>query len=128
MFIPDPNFLHPGSRTKRFPDPHPHQIISDFNPKKCFYKLSENDPESSSRIPDLDFLPIPDPGVKKAPDPGSAILTKSLTDIHVCFRYSIKDDADGGSACFGGVSPRKPRPYNFPESQINLKVQIVTKN
>ncbi len=31
----------------------------------------------------------------------------------------IKDDADG-PACFGGVSPRKPRPYNFPESQINL--------
>ncbi len=26
--------------------------------------------------PDLDFLPIPDPGVKKAPDPGSATLQK----------------------------------------------------
>ncbi len=24
--------------------------------------------------PDLDFLPIPDPGVKKAPDPRSATL------------------------------------------------------
>ncbi len=29
--------------------------------------------------PDLDFLPIPDPGVKKAPDPGSATLL-SRTD------------------------------------------------
>jgi len=25
--------------------------------------------------PDLDFLPIPDPGVKKAPDPGSGSAT-----------------------------------------------------
>ncbi len=24
--------------------------------------------------PDLDFLPIPDPGVKKAPDPGSRYI------------------------------------------------------
>jgi hypothetical protein len=28
-------------------------------------------------IPDLVFLPIPDPGVKKAPDPGSATLDTS---------------------------------------------------
>jgi hypothetical protein len=63
-------------------------------------------------VPDLDFFPIPDPGVKKAPDPGSAILTKSLTDIYVCFRYRITDDADG-TACFGGVSPRKPGPYKY---------------
>jgi hypothetical protein len=30
MFIPDPNFFHPGSRvpgSKRFPDPDPHQRI-----------------------------------------------------------------------------------------------------
>jgi hypothetical protein len=26
--------------------------------------------------PDLDFLPIPDPGVKKAPNPGSATLPR----------------------------------------------------
>jgi hypothetical protein len=25
--------------------------------------------------PDLDFIPIPDPGVKKAPDPGSGSAT-----------------------------------------------------
>ncbi len=30
---------------------------------------------SRIRIPDLDFLPIPDPGVKKAPDPGSGSTT-----------------------------------------------------
>jgi hypothetical protein len=35
------------------------------------------DPGCSSRIPDLDadILPIPDPGVKKAPDPGSGSAT-----------------------------------------------------
>jgi hypothetical protein len=62
---------------------------------------------------------IQDPGVKKAPDPGSgsATLTKSLKDIHVpvYFRYRKKDDADG-TACFGGVSPRKPRPYKYSPS------------
>jgi hypothetical protein len=29
---------------------------------------------SRIRIPDLDFVPIPDPGVKKTPDPGSGTL------------------------------------------------------
>ncbi len=54
--ILEPNFFHPGSRVKRFPDDD-----------------DDDDPGCSSRIPDpdLDFLPIPDPEVKKAPDPGS---------------------------------------------------------
>jgi hypothetical protein len=29
--------------------------------------------------PDLEFLPIPDPGVKKAPDPGSGSATLRKT-------------------------------------------------
>jgi hypothetical protein len=35
------------------------------------------------RIPDrdLDFLPIPDPGVKKAPDPGSGSATLLFSDV-----------------------------------------------
>jgi hypothetical protein len=45
MFIPDPNFSIPDLGSKRFLDS------------------------------DLDFLPIPDPGVKKAPDPGSGSAT-----------------------------------------------------
>jgi len=28
--------------------------------------------------PDFDFLPIPDPGVKKAPDPGSGYATLAI--------------------------------------------------
>jgi hypothetical protein len=31
---------------------------------------------------DLDFLPIPEPGVKKAPYPGSATLIVSGSDLH----------------------------------------------
>ncbi len=29
-------------------------------------------------IPDLDFLPIPDPGVRKAPDPGSGNQIRNI--------------------------------------------------
>jgi hypothetical protein len=32
--------------------------------------------------PDLDFLPIPYPGVKNAPDPGSATLADKKIDVN----------------------------------------------
>jgi hypothetical protein len=64
--IPDPNCLHPRSRIR----------IKEFkclNPKKWFLSSRKYDPGCSSRIPDpdADFYPspIPDPGVKNAPDP-----------------------------------------------------------
>jgi hypothetical protein len=70
--IPDPNFfyiLYPGSRI----------CIKEFkylNTKKMVSKLW--DLGCSSRIgildPNPDFLPIPDPGIKKTPDHGSGIL------------------------------------------------------
>ncbi len=68
MFIPDPNFLHPGSEF--FPSRIP---VWKFDPV-C---------SSLSRIadPDPDFLPISGSrirGVKKAPDPGSATLLQSI--------------------------------------------------
>jgi hypothetical protein len=61
MFIPDPNFFHP-------------RIIKEFkyfNPKKWFLSSRKYDPDCSFRIRILTFYPsrIPDPGVKKAPDP-----------------------------------------------------------
>jgi hypothetical protein len=71
--IPEPNFFPPGSRILI-------QEFKYFNPTKWFLSSRKYDPGSSSqiRIPDLDthFLPIPDPdpGVKKAPDPGSETL------------------------------------------------------
>ncbi len=55
MLIPDPNFFHPGSTSRKYdPGCSPRIRISDPNP---------------------DFLAIPDPGVKKATDPGSGSAT-----------------------------------------------------
>jgi hypothetical protein len=79
MFIPDPTFFHsririvsildPGSASKNF------SILTN---KNGFLSSRKYDPGCSSRITDLDpdFYPsrIPDPGVKKAPDPRSATL------------------------------------------------------
>ncbi len=45
------------------------------NPGRMLYTLQCC--VSGMFIPDLVFLPIPDPGVKKAPDPGSATLDTS---------------------------------------------------
>jgi hypothetical protein len=73
--IPDPNCLHLGSRI----------LIKEFKyfkkRKKRFLSSKKYDPGCSSRIPDpdADFLPsrIPDPGVKKAPNPGSRIRIRN---------------------------------------------------
>jgi hypothetical protein len=63
FYIPDPNFFHSGSRIR----------VKEFKycnpPKKCYLSSQKYDPGCSSRIRILIFLPIPDPGVKKAPDP-----------------------------------------------------------
>ncbi len=78
--ILDPNCLHSGSRI----------LIKEFkffNPKKAkkwFLSSKKYDPGCSSRIPgpDADFLPsrIPDPGVKKAPNPGSGSATLHVSE------------------------------------------------
>jgi hypothetical protein len=76
MFIPDPGseFFHPGSGSAS-------KSLSIFYPKHCLKPLGNMirdvhpgtqiriffHPRSQIRI----FFPIPDPGVKKAPDPGS---------------------------------------------------------
>jgi hypothetical protein len=53
--------------------------IKQFNnvTQKLFLSSRKYDPGCSPRIPDPDFHPlwIPDPGVKKAPDPGSGSAT-----------------------------------------------------
>jgi hypothetical protein len=83
--IPDLNCLHPGSRirTVSIPDPGSSSknlsILTQKKAKKWFLSSKKYDPGCSSRIPDpdADFLPsqIPDPGVKKAPNPGSGSAT-----------------------------------------------------
>jgi hypothetical protein len=74
MFFLDPTFFHPGSASKN---------LSILTPKKKTKKMvskpGKYDPGCSSRIWMLTFYPsrIPDPGVKKAPDPGSGSATLS---------------------------------------------------
>ncbi len=72
MFVPNPNFFHPGSASKNL------SILT----QKIVSKLSEI--WSGLFIPDPDpaFLPIPYPGyrVKKASDPGSGSATLIFTE------------------------------------------------
>jgi hypothetical protein len=81
--IPDPICLHLGSASKNL------SILTQKKPKKWFLSSRKYDPGCSSRIPgcssripdpNADFLPIPDPGVKKAPDPGSGSATLDFTE------------------------------------------------
>jgi hypothetical protein len=78
MFIPDPTFS--------IPDPD----LTRSRIRMCIKELKGSGSGCASKnlsifiskkirsgmfIPDLDFFSIPDPGVKKAADPGSATLT-----------------------------------------------------
>ncbi len=68
FFIPDP-----GSASKK--------ELKYFNQKNCFYAVGNTirvvHPGSGSWILELDFLPIPDPRVKKAADTGSRIRIRN---------------------------------------------------
>ncbi len=84
--------FHPGSRIRI-------KEFKYFNPKKWFLSSRKYDSGCSSRIPDPDpdFLPIPDPGslildpgVIKAPDPGSGSATLHLIIIRIIIRLSKK--------------------------------------
>ncbi len=86
MFIPDPTFFHPGSRirTVSITDPgSASKNLSILTPKKWFLTLENmiRIVHPGSRIQMLTFYPswIPDPGVKKAPDPGSESATLNVT-------------------------------------------------
>jgi hypothetical protein len=75
MFIPDPNFSipDPGSRVKKIPDPESGSALKNLSIFNPFLSSRKYDAGCSSRIQILIFYPsrISDPGVKKAPDPGS---------------------------------------------------------
>ncbi len=75
MFIPDPNFFHPGSRVKKVPGSRDRIRISikelSIWPQDIVSKLSEIWSGKFIPDPDLDLLPIQELGVKKSPDPGS---------------------------------------------------------
>jgi hypothetical protein len=85
MCIPDPgsDFFPSRIRTVSIPDPGSSSknlsILTPKKAKKWFLSSKKYDLGCSSRIPDpdADFLPsrIPDPGGKKAPNPGSGSAT-----------------------------------------------------
>ncbi len=105
--IPNPGceFFYPGSRVLDL-----HQRIKVFITLKTVSKLSENwsgmfipNPRSGSGFfPHLWFrIRIPNPGVKKAPYPGSATLT--VTMFHAC-SSAIKTLFGWSSCCNTTVS------------------------
>jgi hypothetical protein len=69
------------------------------------------------RIPDTvpDFLPIPDPGVKKAPDPGSGSATLLS---HPYFRYLIVNSTDVKRCIAAGVLSIDVRPVEQKMFQV----------
>jgi hypothetical protein len=79
MSIPTPNFFHPRSASKKLKEQ------SILGPRfLCSRKYDPGvHPGSGSRIQILTFYPsrIPDPGVKKALDPGSATLISYIISI-----------------------------------------------
>ncbi len=77
MFIPDPNFSITDPGSDIFPSRIRIKEFNYFNPK-IVSKIAEI--WFGLLLPDPDFLPIPDSGVKKALDPGSATL-KSLRSV-----------------------------------------------
>ena len=84
--IPDPNCVYPGSSSKNL------SILTPKKAKKWFLSSKKYDPGCSSRIqdPDADFLPsrILDPGVKKAPNPGSQIRIRNTGPGYASY-YSV---------------------------------------
>jgi hypothetical protein len=71
-----------------------------------FLSFRNYDPGCSSRIR-TDFFPFPDPGVKKAPDPGSGIRSTGKTDAvfkgqcKKLFPKKVKHKALIFKMCFG---------------------------
>ncbi len=86
-------FFHPGSRVKRIPDLH--QIIWVFLIQKIALKLSKI--WSGMFIPDpgRGFYSIPDPGVRKAQDPGSGSVTLIASK-----NLFLHDDLNNVFRCF----------------------------
>jgi hypothetical protein len=86
--IPDPNCLHPGYRIRI-------KEFKYFNPKKNNgFQALENmirvvHPESRIRMLTFYLSRIPDPGVKKAPDPGYGSATLAYTLGYPCLPSGV---------------------------------------
>jgi hypothetical protein len=62
--------------------------------------------------PDLDFLPIPDPRVKKAPDPGSATMTLGLPFVLSSVKKLLDKSWDLNCKYFVIITP-----FSFPNGR-----------
>jgi hypothetical protein len=127
--VSDPNFFpswtpDPGSKISGSnPDPHPHKRIKVFS--KWFLSSLKYDPGTGMFIPDpnpgpdLHFLPIPDPRVKKAPDPGSETLL-----LCSCFRNSPQCGSwtAGISQLSSWATGRDPEPYHAAAERTHQSV------
>ncbi len=67
------------------------------------------------RVVHPDFLPIPDPGVKKAPDPGYRIRNTGKTEAHL--QSSISSDESSFFLFFWGFRPLGLSPSSSSESE-----------
>ncbi len=116
--IPDPNCLHPGSRIRI-------KEFKCFNPKKWF--LSSR--KSGLFIPDPGsgcwLLPIPDPGVKKAPDPGSRIRIRNTGCMQKQRLGSCSSAAFGGSGQSGLLFFQCWARPCWPEDSCNICIMKI---
>jgi hypothetical protein len=114
MFIPGPGseFFHPGSRIQgqKYSGSRIRIRIKEFKyfkTKILFLSSRKYYPGCSTWIPDpdLDFCPylIPDPGVKRAPDPGSATLVDTMRSCS-CGSLGVLTPVTGW---LGGCYPRR---------------------
>jgi hypothetical protein len=84
MFIPDTNFsiLLPGSRVKRHRILDPIRNKGYFLSKKLLLSSRKYDPGIFIQDPErpllVSYIQIPDPGAKKALDPGSGFATLTI--------------------------------------------------
>jgi hypothetical protein len=86
LFIPDPTFFHPKSRIRIFLSRIHIKEFKNFNPKSS----RKYDPGCSSRIRIFYPSRIPDPGVKKAPDPGSATLLSTTNYSRMSYSFHAR--------------------------------------
>jgi hypothetical protein len=146
MFIPDPIFFHPGSRIRlkecKYFNPGKISILTQ---EKWFLSSRKYNLGCSSSIRILTFYTsrIPDPGVKQAPDPGSATLQK-LQNYTPVFRELTGVPLFSGGPCRLSAGPSRltgppppPRPpqwsagrtlahgWHPPEHRDNVTAGVV---